>query len=186
VPIKVPPKRVGECNTLIETQALLTLPMVRAFLTRVSTPPSADFCCTVRAPYDVLRHDSVTHSRSPVIRSTAFHAQPPNLPPVPLMDTGFAISCSLARHRRPHIRFLFIGSRVCSTLPSDPLLPMAPLRFPNRLPPSDSVGDSHPHVVDHARHTKSGRLEAAASERISYFFVAFFLPKLVSMLLPMY
>src|SRR5438477_6140015 len=36
-----------------------------------------------------------------------------------LMDVGFAISCSLARHRRPQIQFLFIGSRVCSALLSD-------------------------------------------------------------------
>jgi hypothetical protein len=35
------------------------------------------------------------------------------------MDVGFAIICSLARHRRPQIQFLSIGSRVCSTLLSD-------------------------------------------------------------------
>src|SRR5260370_21954625 len=35
------------------------------------------------------------------------------------MDVGFAIMCSLARHRRPQIQFLSIGSRVCSTLLSD-------------------------------------------------------------------
>jgi len=37
-----------------------------------------------------------------------------------MMDMGFAILCSLARHRRPPIQFLFIGSRVCSALLSDP------------------------------------------------------------------
>ena len=46
--------------------------------------------------------------------------QPPDLPPVPLMDMGFAVTCQLARHRRPHIRFFFIGSRLCSTLLSGP------------------------------------------------------------------
>src|SRR5437016_14497239 len=62
----------------------------------------------------------VTCSRPPDVISTAFHAQPPDLPPVPLMDVDFAITCSLARHRRPHqIQFLSIGSRVCSTLLSD-------------------------------------------------------------------
>src|SRR5271170_6957513 len=35
------------------------------------------------------------------------------------MDGGFAIICSLARHRRPQIQFLSIGSRVCSALLSD-------------------------------------------------------------------
>jgi len=38
---------------------------------------------------------------------------------VPLTDVGFAIIGSLARHRRPQIQFLSIGSRVCSTLLSD-------------------------------------------------------------------
>jgi len=65
-------------------------------------------------------HGSVTRRRSPAVSSTAFNAQPPDLPPVRLMDLGFAILCSLARHRRPHIRFLFIGSRLCSTLLSGP------------------------------------------------------------------
>ena len=67
----------------------------------------------------ILSHDSVTCSRSPQVSSIAFHAQPPDLPPVPLMDVGFAILCSLARHRRPPIQFLSIASRVCSALLSD-------------------------------------------------------------------
>jgi hypothetical protein len=61
----------------------------------------------------------VTCNRSPEVSSIAFHAQPPDLPPVPLMDVGFAITCPLARHRRPQIQFLSIVSRVCSTLLSD-------------------------------------------------------------------
>src|SRR5438034_11349946 len=68
----------------------------------------------------ILRHDSVTCRRSPEVSSTAFDAQPPDLPPVSLMDMGFAVICPLARHRRPRIRFLFIGSRLCSTLLSGP------------------------------------------------------------------
>src|SRR6266699_367840 len=71
-----------------------------------------------RGPQD--SHDSVTCSRSPEVISTAFHAQPPDLPPGPLMEVDVAITCSLAWHRRPHqIQFLSIGSRVCSTLLSD-------------------------------------------------------------------
>lgn len=46
--------------------------------------------------------------------------QPSDSQPVPLMDMGFAVSCQLARHRMPPIRFLYIGSYVCSTLLSDP------------------------------------------------------------------
>src|SRR2546426_5536216 len=67
-----------------------------------------------------LSHDSVTCRRSPKVSSTAFDAQPPDLPPVSLMDMGFAVSCPLARHRRPLIRFLFIGSHLCSALLSGP------------------------------------------------------------------
>ena len=52
------------------------------------------------------------------------------------------------------IRFVFIGSRVCSALPSDPMLRSAPLRFSNRSPPSGSVRSFHPQAADHARHKK--------------------------------
>src|SRR5215472_2813116 len=82
--------------------------------------PSADFCGTVERNRFPSSHDFVTCRRSPEVSSTAFDAQPPDLPPVSLMDVGFAILCSLARHRRPRIRFLFIGSRLCSTLLSGP------------------------------------------------------------------
>ena len=83
------------------------------------TTPSADFCRPVRKDHSPLSLDFETNGRSPEVSSTAFHTQPPNLQPVPLMDMGFAIICPLARHRRPLIQFLFIGSRVCSTLLSD-------------------------------------------------------------------
>jgi hypothetical protein len=43
----------------------------------------------------ILSHDSVTWRRSPEVSSTAFDAQPPDLPPVSLMDMGFAINCPL-------------------------------------------------------------------------------------------
>jgi len=35
------------------------------------------------------------------------------------MDMSFAVGGPLARHRRPFIQFLSIGSRICSALPSD-------------------------------------------------------------------
>src|ERR1700692_2016373 len=82
----------------------------------VPTGGKADFCDTIRMNRFILSHDSVTCRRSPEVSSTAFDAQPPDLPPVSLMDMGFAVICPLARHRRPPIRFLFISSRLCSTL----------------------------------------------------------------------
>ena len=35
------------------------------------------------------------------------------------MDVDFANACPLVRPALPHTRFLFVGSRLCSTLPSD-------------------------------------------------------------------
>lgn len=38
----------------------------------------------------------------------------------PALAMDFAITCSLVQPGRPHIRFLFVRSWLCSTLPSDP------------------------------------------------------------------
>ena len=137
----------------IETQVLLAFPIVRAFLTCVSTTPSADFCCAVKTPHDAFSHDSVTHSRSPVISPTTFHAQPPDLPPVLLMEVGFAISCSLALHRRP--QYPVLVHRLACLLHASfrPRLATTPLRFANPSPPSGWVEDLHLQAVEHARRT---------------------------------
>src|SRR5881296_648010 len=74
----------------------------------------------------IFSPDFRTNGRSPEVSSTAFRTQPPNLQPAPLMDMGFAIICPLARRRMPQIRFLYIGSHVCSTLLSDPPSPERP------------------------------------------------------------
>jgi len=103
-----------------ESRALLLTITVRAFIRYRTNMPSADFCCEVKAPCDAFSYESATRNRSPEVSSTAFRTQPPNLQPVPLMDMGFAVIGQLARHRMPQIRFLYIGSYVCSTLPPDP------------------------------------------------------------------
>ncbi len=134
-------------------QALLALPIVRAFVAVVTTTPSADFCCTVRAPYDVLSHASVTHSRSPEISSTAFDTRPPDLPPVPLMDMGFAVTCQLARHRRPPHPVLV--HRPVSLLHASfrPHLAVTPLRFTTLHLHQVGTGLS-PVAAEHARRTR--------------------------------
>src|SRR5208282_3238462 len=88
-----------------------------------TTMPSADFCRPVRIDHSTLSPDFGTDGRSPEVSSTAFRTQPADLQPVPLMDMGFAVIRRLARHRMPLIRFLSIGSYVCSTLLSDPASP---------------------------------------------------------------
>jgi len=90
-----------------------------------STTPSADFCSTVKMNRITLSHVCDMPHISPakfdrLRRRTA--AGLPDLAPVPSIETVFAVTCQLARRRRPHRRFLFIGSRgwgrarVCYTL----------------------------------------------------------------------
>ena len=120
-----PPASSAEADWLAhdrhEFRRLLLTITVRAFIRCRTNMPSADFCCEIKAPLDAFSHDFATHSRSPEVSSTAFRTQPPDLQPVPLMDMDFAVSCPLVRHRMPQIRCLYIGSYVCSTLPSDPI-----------------------------------------------------------------
>jgi len=82
--------------------------------------PFADFCDMVKVNRFTFSHESVTCRRSPEVSLTAFDAQPPDLQPVPLMDMDFAVVCPLVQHRMPQIRFLYIGSRLCSALLSGP------------------------------------------------------------------
>ena len=134
------------------TQALLTLPIVRAFVARATTTPlltSARPSRRLTAP--LVTQDS--QGRSPVISSTAFHARPPDLPPVPLMDMGFAITCSLARHRRPHHPVLVHRPACLLHASFRPRLATTPLRFAITSPPSGCEEDFHLQAVEHARRT---------------------------------
>ena len=119
-PRQAPPKRIGWRMAIHESRALLPTITVRAFIRCRTTMPSADFCCEVKAPCDAPSHESATHNRPPEVSSTAFRTQPPDLQPAPLMDMGFAVIGQFVRRRMPLIRFLYIGSYVCSTLLSDP------------------------------------------------------------------
>src|SRR5258705_6770687 len=58
----------------------------------------------------------------------------------------------------PQIRFLYIGSRFCSTLPSDRLT-ATPLRFAITSPLSGCEEDFHLQAVEHARRTKRAALD---------------------------
>ena len=83
--------------------------------------PSADFSQAIRDPHESLSPYSGTPVRSPGVSSSAFSAQPLDLHSEPLMDMGLSVISPLARLGMPCIQFLFVGSRLCSTLLSDTL-----------------------------------------------------------------
>ena len=116
--------------------------------------PAADSRPTFRMNRSILSHDAVTCGGSPEVSSTAFDAQPPDLPPVCLVDTGFAVLCQLAPHRRPHHPVLV--HRLASLIHASfrPRLATTPLRFSSPSPPPGRAGDFHPLAVEHVRHTK--------------------------------
>src|SRR5207247_6480922 len=91
--------------------------------------------------------------RSPEVRSTAFPARPPDLPPRSLMTVDFAITCSLVR---PGRRYPVLVHRAAALLRASFRLRLAttPLRFANPSPPSGWIEDFHLQAVVHARHTK--------------------------------
>src|SRR5229473_8682239 len=110
-----------------------------------------------RPQTSTLSHDSVTCGGSPEVNSTAFDAQPPDLPPVCLVEAGFAVICQLAPHRRPHHPVLV--HRLASLIHASfrPRLATTPLRFSSPSPPPGWAGDFHPQAVEHVRHTKKRR-----------------------------
>src|ERR1700737_5094552 len=90
---------------LHEIAALLASSSVQAFGGALPpTMPSADFYAAVRPPCGDLSPESRTQRRPPEVRSTAFTARPPDLPPRSLMTLDFAISCSLVRSGRLRIQ----------------------------------------------------------------------------------
>src|SRR5258708_29969642 len=91
-----------------------------------ATMPSADFCPAVRSPLGSLSRVAVTQDRPPGVIPAAFHAQSPDLHFPFLMNMDFRKGRPARPTLAPHIRFLFIDSRFCSTLLSDPPSPERP------------------------------------------------------------
>src|SRR5215472_14803298 len=110
--------------------ALLATSTVRAFGgAPPPTMPSADFCVAVRSPCDDLSLVAETQRRPPEVRTTAFAARSPDLPPRSLMTLDFAIICSLVRPGRP--RYPVLVHRAAALLHASfrPHLAATPLRF---------------------------------------------------------
>src|SRR3984893_14970535 len=115
--------------------------------------PSADFCSAVRRPLgrpSRLADDTGQISRGKLnrLRCTTAGSTLRALDGCGLRDTLPARPALT-----PPVRFLFIGSHLCSTLPSDPASRRQPLRFTNPSPPSGWVEDFHLRAIEHARHT---------------------------------
>jgi hypothetical protein len=79
------PVRPIGCSAFRLWSASIALPTAPSALPSLLTPPQGQD--------ELLPPQSrfLTCNRSPEVRSTAFLAQPPDLPPVPLMDMGFTI-----------------------------------------------------------------------------------------------
>src|SRR4051812_8504935 len=82
------------------------------------------------------------------------------------MDMDFATSCPLVRPMLPHIRFLFVGSRLCSTLPSDGPSRFRPCALLVLHLHQVAQGTFTPKTVGHVRHT--GRFCAGSAGSAGY------------------
>jgi len=116
--------------------------------------PAADSRPTIKMDCSILSHDVVTCDGSPEVSSTAFDAQPPDLPPLCLVDMGFAVLCQLAPHRRPPHPVLVHRLAPLIHASFRPRLATTSLRFSSPSPPPGWAADFHPQAVEHVRHTK--------------------------------
>jgi hypothetical protein len=137
--------------------------------------PSADFCSAVRWPLGRLSR--LADDTGQISRGKLNRLQCTTAGSTLCALDGYGLCDSLPARPAlaPRIRFLFIGSHLCSTLPSDPASRRQPLRFTNPSPPSGWVEDFHLRAIAHARHTKKPlrdkrselRLRRLLSERIA-------------------
>ena len=102
------PAQPIRCSTFRFRSASLALP------TTGPTLPSADFCDMVEVNRFTPSHESVTCRRSPEVSSTAFHAQPPNLQPVPF--DGYGLRSHVPARPAPYASDPVLVHRLASLL----------------------------------------------------------------------
>jgi len=115
--------------------------------------PSADFCDAVKEPHDPLSPSKDTAQIS--------RGKPHHLHRTPARFTARALDgyglrdLWLTRPTRA-ASYRISVRRVAALLHTSfrPHLTVTPLRFANTSPPSGCVGDLHPQVMKHARHTR--------------------------------
>jgi len=93
--------------------------------------PSADFCHAITGSREPASPDARHAADPPEVSSTAFAAPPAESTAQVFDGMDFAVSSPLVRPDQPRYPFLSIGSRFCSTLPSDPASRRRTLRFAN-------------------------------------------------------
>lgn len=102
----------------------------------------------------VLNACNYVSMRPPVVRYITFLVYLLDLPVKLRMSFGLYFVLQTCPFNQPHIKFLFVRPRFCSTLPSAPSLTADALRFPNTSSTPTCVVDFHLLVIYHARHTK--------------------------------
>ena len=146
-----------------ERADLLTLSVVRAFVGKPTTMPSADFCAAIAA---------LTGTLSPGIPDTAqtSRGKTDRLHRTPAESTAPALDGYGLRGCRParpagSASYPVLVHRVAVLLHASfrPRLATTPLRFANPSPPSGWIEDFHLQAVSHARHTYP--VEPAARSR---------------------
>ncbi len=151
------------CRMTARDRRSTDLSSVQAFTGALPpTTPSADFCPAVRPSCNGLSLVTETQRRPPEVRSTAFTARPPDLPPRPLMTMDFAIISSLVRPGRPHYPVFVHRAAALLHAFFRPHLAVTPLRFTNPSPPSGWIEDFHLQAVVHTRHTEKSPGHAGA------------------------
>src|ERR1700693_5750464 len=126
--------------------------------------PSADFCSAVRWPLDPLSR--LAHATGQISRGKLNRLRCTTAGSMLRALDGYGLRDSLPARPAlaPRIRFLFIGSPLCSPLPSDPASRRQPLRFTTPSPPSGWVEDFHLRAIEHARHTTKPLRDDKGSE----------------------
>jgi hypothetical protein len=132
---------------------------VRAFVASATTWSSADFCRPVRADHSSLSLDSETNGRGKFIR---LQCATPDLQPVPLMDTDFAVICPLVRH--PYASDPVLVHRLAPLLRASFRLHLTvrPLRFAITSRPSRCEEDLHLQLINMLGTRKKSRVVYAA------------------------
>ena len=130
------------------------------------TMPSADFCDAIRGPHGLLSpsKDTTQISRG---KSHHLHRTPAGFTAWTL--DGYGLRDLLLTRPVQAASYPIPVRRVAALLHASfrPHLTMTPLRFANTSPPSGCVGDLHPQVMKHARHTEEAGREARPGESLS-------------------